>query len=626
MSSSTRTILAFMIVLVILMLYNVYLARQRAPEQAREAPRREEPEEPPSEAPVLAVADICEDEDTVIVHTDLYRVTLSDCDGGTITSFQLKSYEGIGGGWAERVRDLQEWSQKEIKGEVQDGGEEWKEREVALKEVDGWLRSGYMSSAQDEGWIDSLEILIQNLGQTYLGCGTTCDGLLRRIEELPSWMRNHYAGWVELIPVGERALSFGGDTLDGLRPTIEREKASDEEVIRFRYESGPESVVTKAFHFPKEGYLFSLNVTGDAGYTSLLWGSGLAMTEGNRGDDLAGFASVALMGGELQKENLGSLKKAGGKKSLSGQVDWVGVKTKYFVACAIPEDPTRTRGFSAGLPSASGPEEEMNEAVVGCMPHRGVRHSGSTRISVALISPEERRFSIYIGPIDFEELKRLGVGAEKVVDFGWSWIAPLSRLLFRVLKSLHGKIGNYGLVIIIFSIIMKIIFYPLTHRGTKAMREMQKLQPKIKQLQQQYKKDPQRLNAEMAKIGASPLKQLAGCFPLLLQMPIFIALYSVLRTTIELRRASFISFWIRDLSVQDPYYILPLLMGAFMLLQSFFTAVDPRQRWSTLFMPVVITIIFLNFPAGLVLYWLVNNIFSVVEHFLVARKEATAST
>jgi YidC/Oxa1 family membrane protein insertase len=350
------------------------------------------------------------------------------------------------------------------------------------------------------------------------------------------------------------------------------------------------------------------------------------MTEGNRGDDLAGFASVALMGGELQKENLGSLTKAEGGKSLSGQVDWVGVKTKYFFACAIPEDPGKTRGFSAALTSGTEQIEAELRAGFGCMPHRGVKHSGSTKISVALVSPEERNFSIYIGPIDFEELKDLEVGAEKVVDFGWSWIAPLSRLLFRVLKSLHAGIGNWGLVIILFSIIMKIIFYPLTHRGTKSMREMQRLQPKIKQLQKQYKNDPKKLNAEMARIGASPIKQLAGCLPLLLQMPIFIALYSVLRTTIELRRASFIGFWIRDLSVQDPYYILPLLMGAFMLLQSLFTAVDPRQRWSTLFMPIVITIIFLNFPAGLVLYWLVNNIFSVVEHFLVARKETPVST
>jgi len=244
---------------------------------------------------------------------------------------------------------------------------------------------------------------------------------------------------------------------------------------------------------------------------------------------------------------------------------------------------------------------------------------------VRLNCPGGRDFFIYVGPVDYDELKRLGVNAEHIVYFGWSVIAPLSKLLFSFLKFLRRFIPNYGLVIILFSLIMKLVFYPLTHRGTKSMREMAKLQPKLKQLQKQYGSDYRKLRSEMAKIGYSPEKQLAGCVPLLVQMPVFIALYSVLRTTIELRRASFISFWIRDLSVHDPYYVLPLLMGGFMVLQSLVTPTDPRQRWTTLFMPVVVTVIFLNFPAGLVLYWLVNNILSVAEHFIVARREEVST-
>lgn len=166
---------------------------------------------------------------------------------------------------------------------------------------------------------------------------------------------------------------------------------------------------------------------------------------------------------------------------------------------------------------------------------------------------------------------------------------------------------------------MMIIFYPLTFRSLRSMREMQKMQPKINALREKYKSDPQKLNAEMIGIyrkeGINPL---GGCLPLLFQMPVFWALFAILRSMIELRGAQFL--WIGDLSERDPFFILPILMAGSMYIQQRFTPTDPRQKAMTLMMPLVMLFIFWSFPAGLVLYWLVYNILSVVQHYLLHRR------
>jgi YidC/Oxa1 family membrane protein insertase len=183
--------------------------------------------------------------------------------------------------------------------------------------------------------------------------------------------------------------------------------------------------------------------------------------------------------------------------------------------------------------------------------------------------------------------------------------------------------GNYGLDIIIMAVLLEILFTPLTHKSQQSMKEMQKLQPEIKKLQQKYKDDKQALNRETMELyKRRKMNPLGGCLPLLLQMPVFFALYQAFLGAIELRHAPFI-LWIRDLSDKDPTYITPLLMGATMFIQQKMSTVtaDPAQMKMMTFMPIIFTFIFLNFPCGLVIYWFVTNVLAIGHQFYINKKE-----
>jgi YidC/Oxa1 family membrane protein insertase len=200
----------------------------------------------------------------------------------------------------------------------------------------------------------------------------------------------------------------------------------------------------------------------------------------------------------------------------------------------------------------------------------------------------------------------------------------------------HRGVPNYGLVIILLSALTKVLFWPLTQKSFKSMRDMQKLQPKLAALKEKYKDDAQRLNKAMMELyrehGVNPV---GGCLPMLLQMPVFISLFNVLSKTIELRRAGFV-WWINDLSAPDvvarlpfslPFIgnavsVLPILMGIAMFLQQKMSTTDPKQAAMTYLLPVVFTVMFFRFPSGLVLYWLVNNVLTIGHQYLMARTEA----
>jgi YidC/Oxa1 family membrane protein insertase len=171
----------------------------------------------------------------------------------------------------------------------------------------------------------------------------------------------------------------------------------------------------------------------------------------------------------------------------------------------------------------------------------------------------------------------------------------------------------------LFAILIKLIFFPLSRQMIASQHKMQIIQPEMKKLQKRFKDEPQRLNQEMMQLYKTyKVNPFSGCLPLVIQMPIFIALYQTLISSIEFRQAPFI-FWITDLSLKDPYYVLPITMGVIMLVQSLITTVDPRQRFMVLFMPVLMVFIFLNFPSGLQLYWFTYNILTVIEHILTRR-------
>ncbi|RLA72667.1 MAG: membrane protein insertase YidC [Epsilonproteobacteria bacterium] len=227
-------------------------------------------------------------------------------------------------------------------------------------------------------------------------------------------------------------------------------------------------------------------------------------------------------------------------------------------------------------------------------------------------------FSGYIGPKDYRILQSIDPVLVNAIEYGWFTFA--SAPLFKVLMWLESIFGNWGWAIVALTALIRMLLYPLTYKGMVSMQKMKELAPKMKELKEKYKGDPQRLNAatmEMyKKNGANPL---GGCLPLLLQIPVFFAIYRVLLNAVELQGAEWI-LWINDLSRMDPYFILPILMGATMFYQQHITPnnfTDPLQEKVFKFLPLIFTFFFVTFPAGLVLYWLINNLFQIAQQSIV---------
>jgi YidC/Oxa1 family membrane protein insertase len=284
-------------------------------------------------------------------------------------------------------------------------------------------------------------------------------------------------------------------------------------------------------------------------------------------------------------------------------VAWTAIEEKYFISAIIPG--------------------EVRPAEVRRSPGPGIL-SYKLIYPYMQLSPGESRafsFALYIGPRDIDILHRQNAQLERTIDFGWFDI--ISKPLLLTLKFLNGFLHNYGISIIVLTIIIKILFWPLTNKSFKSMKGMQKLQPEIAALKEKYKDNREEFaKKQMELFKRYKVNPLGGCLPMLLQIPVFIALYRALMDSIELRHATFIPFWINDLAAKDPTYIAPLIMGASMFLQQKMTptTVDPSQAKIMMFMPVIFTVMFLNFPAGLVIYWLVNNLISIAQQMYINKK------
>ncbi|GBD99899.1 membrane protein insertase YidC [bacterium BMS3Abin07] len=232
------------------------------------------------------------------------------------------------------------------------------------------------------------------------------------------------------------------------------------------------------------------------------------------------------------------------------------------------------------------------------------------------------QYVLYAGPKVIDELKPLNLGLENIVDFGFFSI--IARPIFWLLKYINKLIGNYGWSIIVLTILLRVPFIPLLNKGQKSMKKMQALQPRMAEIKEKYKKDPQKMQKEMmAMYKKYKVNPMGGCLPMLVQIPVFFALYKVLLVAIEMRDAPWI-LWIQDLSAKDPIYVLPIIMGATMFLQQKMTptSADPKQAKIMMFMPIIFTFMFLNFPSGLVLYWLMSNLLSIIQQFFVNKKLA----
>jgi len=287
-----------------------------------------------------------------------------------------------------------------------------------------------------------------------------------------------------------------------------------------------------------------------------------------------------------------------------GELKWFAFEGEYFTALLI-SPPSQT---SLSL-LVKGDEKNLLKANLINAP-----------VSILPMQAIKVPFQIYLGPKEIDRLKELGADAEKLVDFGWFTIVAKPLLWF--LKLTNKITSNFGIDILILSILIKIIFLPLTQFSMKSMKEMQKVQPEMSRLKEQYKNDKARVQQEiMLLYKRRKINPMSGCLPMLIQLPVFIALYNALQYTIEMRHAPFF-FWIRDLAARDPIYITPLIMGATMVLQQKMTptATDPTQAKMFLLMPVMFTFLFLNFPSGLVLYWLVNNVLSIAHQYYMNKK------
>ncbi|MFA4917217.1 MAG: membrane protein insertase YidC [Syntrophales bacterium] len=285
-------------------------------------------------------------------------------------------------------------------------------------------------------------------------------------------------------------------------------------------------------------------------------------------------------------------------------VSWGGFESKYFLVAMIPQNPSIT--------SLSLSKDDRDTVAVSL---KGPKN---------IIPPAQVAsfgYSLYLGPKDYSILKAQGTDLENAIDFG-SWLKWLAMPLLVTLKFLYGYIHNYGIAIIILTILIKIIFWPLGNKSYKSMKEMQKLQPKINELREKYKDDKQKIGQEtMAMYRKYKVNPLGGCLPMVIQIPVFFGLYKALLYAIELRHAPFF-WWIQDLSAKDPYYITPIIMGATMFLQQKMTPTmgDPMQAKIMLWMPVIFTFLFLSFPSGLVIYWLFNNIISIGQQYYINKR------
>lgn len=282
---------------------------------------------------------------------------------------------------------------------------------------------------------------------------------------------------------------------------------------------------------------------------------------------------------------------------VEGDIPWIAQLERYFLVTIIQEE-----GEKAFFRKTEDAFLEMGYL----FPQILLPPGGSKTIS----------FKVYAGPKDYDSLKALYPGAERLAGLN-----TLSLLTLRTLRFFYRFTHNYGLAIILLTIIIKILLAPLTHISLKSMKEMQKLAPEINRLKQRYKDDREGLNREvLALYKRYKINPMSGCLPLLAQMPFLYAIFTTLQTAVDLRGAAFV-FWIKDLSDKDPFYLLPILMGITMFIQQKMavTTVDPLQARIMLFMPIIFTIMFMGFPSGLVLYWLFQNILSIGQEYLVRR-------
>jgi len=418
----------------------------------------------------------------------------------------------------------------------------------------------------------------------------------------------------------------GEPLLNGAKVTVNPSRESTEVV--FRTSQNGNGTIERYYRFYPGRYDFDTGVRFAAAAfpaaTGIWWGMGpgLRSTEANVQDDQQSFRGSIKLGEDIHRLKPSDFGKKS-KEEFAGTLSWTSLQTKYFMAALIPPEPTRATAIMSGYKAE---QRVSNRFRVPAVERRG---------------QVESWVKVYMGPLDYKILKGLDVGLQDNIEMGWSLLRPVSWLVLWCLTWTHKFIPNYGLVIIIISVLTKVLFYRLTHKSFKSMKDLQDLQPRIQALKDKLGDNKQKLSQETMKLykeaGVNPL---GGCLPMVLQMPVFIALFQVLRHTIELRQAPFFG-WITDLSQQDVLFtlpatlpvignafsLLPLLMGASMLAQTKIggsitgtPAAQTTPKGFNTMLPIVFTFLFYKMPSGLVVYWIVNTVLSVAQQYYIHRE------
>ncbi len=377
---------------------------------------------------------------------------------------------------------------------------------------------------------------------------------------------------------------------------LDKERKTQTLVLTYAGPAGIE--IEKKLTFHDDTYAVDVDITtkGIDGY-DLSLGTDFGFADKTSSTAAGRVGLVTKIDNKMKMERLDKIK---GETSHSGTIDWFGQEDKYFTATILYDGPGVVSSQRTAAPKELG-----------------------DLLTTDLQVPDKtatRSFTLYAGPKSIPILQSFGQGMEKMVDYGWFGI--LARPMFWLMQQFYAITRNYGVAIILLTIVVRgLMFYP-SLKSAKAMEEMKAIQPEMTALREKFKKDPQRMNQEMMKLYKEhKVNPLGGCLPMLMQFPFFVALYNVLGASIELRQAPFISFWIKDLSVHDPYYILPVLMGLSMIATMKITSatVDPKQQKMMMFMNIAFIFMFAWLPAGLLLYITLSNMLSIGQQFYVRR-------
>ncbi len=457
--------------------------------------------------------------------------------------------------------------------------------------------------------------------------------LKKDIELIPagSAARPGFQFWTIDGPVATETLSFRLDNSDSSSDIVYSLSGQKKRDVTFVTDMGNGQSLRMVYSFTGDSHTFLCNARGEGlanvwvrDYVDVSWKGGLRYTESDTAQDLTYSKVFQFYTGDVLEDLGVNAKKNEIGEVVTGETHWGAIRTKYFLLAMMPETAKATGGWM---------ESEWDSLYSGKF-HPN-RLGFGLRLPLEGSSPATA-VRIYAGPLDDTILKTVDPTLTETMSWGWVIFEPFSKVILWGLKQLYNIIPNYGICIIIFSVLIKIVIWPLTRKSYQSMSGMQRIQPKIAELKEKYAKDAQRLQKETMKLykeeGINPM---GGCLPVLLQMPLLIALFQVFRSTIEFRGAPFFG-WITDLAMPDilfhlpftfPMYgdhvaLLPILMGISTYLQSKSTMTDPNQKMMLYFMPIFMVVIFNNFPSGLTLYYTLFNIWTLVQQKITPPPQA----